>query len=242
MKANILTASFAGTDAKQRPMDVRRKTALAAGLLYLLTFVSIPTLALYHSIHQPDYVIGKGPDTAVIIGAVLEIIVALAGISTAVVLFPVLKKQSEIAALGLLSARILESGTIFTGVSFLLSIVTLRTGGAGADTLVTGHALAILYDRIFLLGQSFMPAICDLLLGYMLYQSRLVPKTLSLIGMIGSLPLLVGYFAVLFGVIERNSPLAGLSAVLVALFEFSLGIWLVVRGFNAAAPVVRQQH
>lgn len=242
MKTNILTASFAGTDAKQSPMDVRRKTALAAGLLYLLTFVSIPTLALYHSIHQPDYVIGKGPDTAVIVGAVLEIIVALAGISTAVVLFPMLKKQSEIAALGLLSARILESGTIFTGVSFLLSIVTLRKGGAGADTLVTGHALAILYDRIFLLGQSFMPAICDLLLGYMLYQSRLVPKTLSLIGMIGALPLLVGYFAVLFGVIERNSPLAGLSAVLVALFEFSLGIWLIVRGFNAAAPVIRQHH
>jgi hypothetical protein len=242
MKANIVTASFDGTDAKQRPMGLHGKTALAAGLLYLLTFVSIPTLALYRSVHQLDYVIGKGPDNAVIIGALLEVIVALAGISTAVVLFPVLKKQSETAALGLIAARILESGTIFAGVSFLLSIVTLRQGGAGTDALVTGHALAILYDRIFLLGQSFMPAICDLLLGYMLYQSRLVPKTLSLIGMIGALPLLVGYFAVLFGVIERNSPLAGLSAVLVALFEFSLGIWLIVKGFNAAAPVVRQHH
>src|SRR5947209_10637360 len=94
-------------------MSPRRKTALVAGVLYLLTFVSIPTLFLYSSVKSANYIIGAGPDTAAIIGGILEIIVALAGIGTAVVLFPVLKKQNEAAALGLVASRILESGTIF---------------------------------------------------------------------------------------------------------------------------------
>ena len=216
-------------------MNANRNTALVAGVFYLLTFVSIPTLALYGPVHDPNYIMGHGPDTAVIIGGILEIIVALAGIGTAVVLYPVLRKQSESAAICLVAARILESGTIFVGVAFLSSIVALRQAGAGANALVTSHALAALYDRIFLLGQSFMPAICDLLLGFMLYQSRLVPRNFSLIGIIGAAPLLAGYFAVLFGVIGQHSPLAGLSAVLVALFEFSLGIYFVVKGFRPSA-------
>lgn len=212
-----------------------RKIAMAAGVLYLLTFVSIPTLALYSSIRDPNYIVGSGSDTSVIIGGILEIIVALAGIGTAVVLFPILKKQNESFALGLVAARVLESSTIFVGVAFIISIVTLRQVGAGADALITSHALVALYDRIFLLGQSFMPAVCDLLLGLILYKSRLVPRTLALTGIVGAPLLVVGYIAVLFGVIARISPLAALSAIPVALFEFSLGIWLIVKGFNSSA-------
>jgi hypothetical protein len=213
-------------------MDTNRKTALVAGICYLLTFVSIPTLVLYGAVHHPSYVTGNGPDTAMLIGGVLEIIVAVAGISTAIVLYPVLRRQNESAAIGLVAARILESGTIFVGVAFLLSIVTLRQAGAGANALVTSHSLAILYDRIFLLGQSFMPAICDLLLGVMLYRSRLVPRSLALIGIIGAIPLLAGYFGVLFGLVGQHSVLAGLSALLVALFEFSVGLYLIIKGFK----------
>jgi len=216
-------------------MTNNRKISLTAGILYLLTFVSIPTLTLYGAIHKSNYILGAGPDTSAIIGGVLEIIVALAGIATAVVLFPMLKKQNESFALGLVAARILESSTIFVGVAFLLSIVTLRQAGAGADALVTSHAFVALYDRIFLLGQSFMPAICDLLLGFMLYRSRLVPRALSLVGIIGGPLLLIGYFAVLFGLIGRLSLFNGLSAAPVALFEFSLGVWLIVKGFNQSA-------
>ena len=216
-------------------MKSTRNNSLAAGLLYLLTFISIPTLALYGPVHEPNYIAGPGPDTAVIIGGVLEIIVALAGIGTAVVLFPLLKKQNESFALGLVAARILESGTIFVGVAFILSIVTLRQTGIGADVFITSHALVALYDRIFLLGQSFMPAVCDLLLGFLLYKSRLVPRALSLIGIVGAPLLVVGYIAVLFGLIGRLSPLAALSAIPVALFEFSLGVWMVTKGFNPSA-------
>ena len=212
-----------------------RRTSLTAGILYLFTFVSIPTFALYRPVKSVDYVLGSGSDNAAIIGGILEIIVALAGIGTAVVLFPVLKRQNEGAALGLVAYRILESSTIFVGVTFLLSIVSLRQAGAGADALVISHALAILYDRIFLLGQSFFPAICDLLLGFLLYRSRLVPRGLSLIGIVGGPVLIVGYLAVMFGLVGQHSSLAGLSAVPVALFEFSLGVWLIVKGFNPTA-------
>lgn len=214
-----------------------RRVSLVAGLLYLLTFVSIPTLALYGPVHDPSYIVGSGPDTAIIVGGLSEIIVAVAGIGTAVVLFPVLRRQNESAALGLVASRVLEASTMFVGVAFLLAIVTLRQAGAGAgaDALVAGRALVSLYDRIFLLGQSFLPAINDLLLGFLLYQSRLVPRGLALIGIVGAVPLVTSYLAVLFGLIGQRDPLAALGAVLVALFEFSLGIWLAAKGFDRSA-------
>jgi hypothetical protein len=129
-------------------------------------------------------------------------------------------------------------------VAFLLSIVTLRQNGAGAPALVTSHALVALYNRIFLLGQSFMPAVCDLLLGYMLYKSRLVPRRLSMIGIIGGPLLVIGYVAVLFNAIDQHGGLAGLSALPVAVFEFSLGIWLIAKGFDpdAVAALESESH
>jgi Domain of unknown function (DUF4386) len=215
-------------------MNSLRKTSLIAGFLYLLTFVSIPTLALYEEVKGSNFLIGTGSDTPAIIGGILEIIVALAGIATAVVLFPVLKKQNETLAVGLVAARILESGTIFVGVAFILSIVTLHQEGAGADTLVISHALVTLYHRIFLLGQSFMPAICDLLLGFLLYRSRLVPRAIAVIGIIGGPVLIIGYLTVMFGLFGRLDPVPALSAIPVALFEFSLGVWLIFKGFKTS--------
>jgi hypothetical protein len=212
----------------------QRKTTLITGVFYLLTFVSIPTLSLYRSIHEPNYILGDGHDNHVIIGGILEIIVALSGIATAVVLFPVLKKQNKAMALGLVVSRLLEASTMFTGVAFLLAVITLRQTHAGIEALPVSHALVALYDRIFLLGQSFMPAVNDLLLGFLLYKSRLVPRFLTFIGIAGALPLIAGYLAVLFGFIGLHSILAGLAALLVALFEFSLGIYLIVKGFKSS--------
>ena len=96
--------------------------------------------------HDPNYIVGPGPDTGVIIGGILEIIVALAGIGTAVALYPVVKRQNEGVALGFVGSRVLEAGTIFADVVCLLAIVTLRQAGVGADALVTGQALVALYD------------------------------------------------------------------------------------------------
>lgn len=116
--------------------------------------------------------------------------------------------------------------------------MTLRQSGNVEDSLITGQALVALYDRIFLVGQSFLPAVNDLLLGILLYQSRLVPRALSLIGIIGAPLLICGAIAILFGFIEQRASMAALSALLVALFEFSLGIWLIIKRFNPSASII----
>ncbi len=155
-------------------MSPHRKTSLAAGVLYLLTFVSIPTLAMYGPVKGANYILGAGPDTGAIFGGILEMIVALAGIGTAVALFQVVKRQNEGVALGFVASRTLEAAGTFASVACLLTVVTLRQEGAGADALVTSHALVAMYDRLFLVTQSFIPAVNALLLGSLMYQSRLV--------------------------------------------------------------------
>src|SRR5438552_6823884 len=232
-----MTITDRTTATKRVPMDSLRKTALVAGALYLLTFISIPTLFLYVPVHDPRYILGPGPDTGVLLGGVLEVIVALAGIGTAVALYPVLKRQNEGVALGFVGSRVLEAAGILAGVACLLSIVSLRQAGAGTGALVTGQTLAILYDRIFLLSQSLMPVVNDLLLGFLLYQSRLVPRVLPLLAFIGAALLVASDIAVLFSLWGRSSPPAALAALPVALFEFSLGVYLVVKGFKPS-PVL----
>ncbi len=233
--SNTKTAIIPGLSKERTPMSSSNRHLLVAGVLYLLTFVSIPTLALYSSVHVPNYILGGGPDASVIIGGILEIIVALAGIGTAVALYPILKKQNEGVALGLVGSRVLEASTIFIGVMFLLSVVTLRQSAAGASALVTSKTLVIMYDRMFLIGQSFLPAINDILLGFLLYQSRLVPRILSLIGLVGGPLLIIGDICVLLGFIGQRDLITGLFAVPVALFEFALGIYLIIKGFNSKA-------
>ncbi len=213
-------------------MTSLRKTALVAGALYLLTFVSIPTLVLYGAVREPNFIVGPGPDTPVIFGGILEMIVALACIGTAVVLYPVLKRQNEGVALGFVGARVLEAGTIVVCVVSFLSLVTLRRAGAGADALVTGQALVAFHDWIFLLGQGFIPAVNALLLGSLLYRSRLVPRVLPLLGFIGAPLLVVSATATLFDLWGQVSTLSALLTIPIAVWEFSLGVYLVVKGFK----------
>jgi hypothetical protein len=212
-------------------MDSPRKTALVAGALYLLTFVSIPTLALYGPVRDRNYVTGPGPDTAAVLGGVLEVIVAFACVGTAVVLFPVVKRQNEAIALGFVGARVLEAAAIIAGVACLLTVVSLRRAGA-ADAVGTGQALVALYDRLFLLGQSLMPAVNALVLGSLLYRSRLVPRALPVLGFVGAPLLAAATVATMAGFVERDSAWTAAAALPIALWELSLGIWLIVKGFK----------
>ena len=220
-------------------MTSTRKTALVAGIFYLITFISIPTLALYGPIknHQ-DWILGSGGHTAVLAGGFLEVIVALAGIGTAVTLYPVVKRQNESLALGFAAARVLEAGMIFAGVVSLLSLVTLRQDlGAAAGTntaalVTTAASHAAVYNWTFLLGQSLMPGINALLLGTLMYKSRLVPRIIPVIGLIGAPLLIIAVFATLFGGTGQAPSWAVLAALPVAAWEFSLGVWLVVKGFR----------
>jgi hypothetical protein len=199
--------------------------------LYLITFISVPQFMLYVTVRSPGYLTGPGPDGGVVTGGILEIIVALTGIATAVALFPALKRQNEALSLGLIAARVLEAATIFAGVVCLLTMVSLRKSGAGAEGLVTGRALIAMYDW-FHLGQGIMPAIDDLLLGYLLYRSRLVPRVLPVLAFIGAPVLLANMVVLMFGVTGPVLTLTTLAVIPIALFEFGLGVYLIVKGFK----------
>jgi Domain of unknown function (DUF4386) len=238
--ATTVRAPAAKPRAKGIPMSSTRKTALVAGIFYLVTFISIPTLALYSPVqNHRDWILSSGSHTGLLVGGLLEVIVALAGIGTAVTLYPVLKRQHEGLALGFVTSRLLEGSMIFAGVVSLLSLVTLRhspgPAGANAAALVTtGASHVAVYNWTFLLGQSLMPAINALLLGTLLYRSRLVPRFLPVLGLAGAPLLLAADIATLFGGIGQHSSWALLGALPVAAWELSLGVWLVVKGFRPA--------
>ena len=213
-------------------MPTLRKYSLAAGIFYLLTFVSIPTLALYRDVRGPAFVTGPGPDGPVLLGVVLEMIVALAGIGTAVALYPVVRRQGEARAVGFVASRTLEAATIYVGIVSLMSIVTLRQGGAGTAALATAQGLAAQYRWTFFFAQSFIPAVNGLLLGSLLYQARLVPRWLPFLAFIGATLLVASWIAVFIGAVEPLSPAAALAALPIAVWEFSLGIYLTFHGFR----------
>ncbi|MCB8935405.1 MAG: DUF4386 domain-containing protein [Candidatus Promineofilum sp.] len=211
-----------------------RKIALAGGIFYLLTFVSIPTAVLYAGVRDPNFIAGAGSDNPVIIGAILEIIVALAGIATAVALYPVVKRQNESLALGFVGARTLEAATIFGGVVSLMTLVTLRQSGAGTEALFTGRALLAMYDW-FHLGQTLIPAVNAALIGTLVYRARLVPRILPILGFIAA-PLLVAHVIMLmFDVSGPLLTLTTLGVLPIAIWEFSLGVYLTVKGFKPSA-------
>lgn len=222
-------------------MTSLRATALAAGVLYLITFAaSIPAVLYFLTpVADPSYVLGDGADTRVIIGCVLDIVNALACIGTAVVLFPVVKRQNESLALGFVASRILEAAIIFVGIVSLLGVVTLRqdlgtVAGADADSLVAASAaLVAVRDATFLLGPG-MAIANALLLGTLMYRSRLVPRVIPLMGLIGAPLLLASNTATLFGINEQLSVLSTLALPGIFFWELSLGLYLAIKGFKPA--------
>jgi hypothetical protein len=229
-----MTTTVQTTATKRVPMDSLRKTALVAGALYLITFAtSIPARILFGPVKDPNYILGPGvADTQVLFAGFLDVMLALACIGTAVALYPVVKRQNEGVALGFVGSRTLEAAIIVTGVIALLSVVTLRQAGAGADALVAGQALVAVYNWAFLFGPGFMACVNALLLGSLLYRSGLVPRIIPLVGLTGAPLLFASDLAVMFGLWEQVSLPAGIATVPIALWEVSLGVYLVVKGFK----------
>lgn len=221
-----------------------RRTALFAGLLYIATFVfSIPAkFGLWEDVlNTPDFIVGGGSDSGVVLGALFEVITALAGVGTAVVLFSVARRHHERLALGFVTTRVVEAAMIFVGVLGVLSVYTLRNESAGAETeslLTTGRALIAVHDWSFLLGPGLM-AVCNALcLATLMYRTRLVPRIIPTIGLIGAPILLASDLATLFGAYDQVSAPAALFALPIAAWEFSLGVWMTVKGFSPAESAV----
>jgi hypothetical protein len=224
-------------------MNHPQQIARVFGVLYLITFItSIPALFVFFApvLDDPRYILGPGADTSVAWGAFLEMILIIAQIGTAVVVFPLLRRQNEILALGYVTARVMESVFTAVGIVSLLTIVTLRqeaTAGADAASLLTaGESLVALKNWTFLLGPGIVVGIGNgLILGYLMYTSRLIPRGLAMLGLIGGLLIIVSGVGTLFGVIEAGGLVQLIATIPEFFWELSLGIWPIVRGFNTSA-------
>ncbi len=213
-----------------------RSIARTAGVLFVITFVtSIPALYLYQPVLDDPvgYIAGAGADNRIFLGVLLELLLIIANIGTAVVLFPILRRQNETLALGFVTARLVESIFIATGILSVLAIVSLQQDAANAGSGSLAVVLAAIKDWTFLLGPGFIVGIGNgLLLGYLMYQSGLVPRRLAMLGLIGGPLICASGIAVLFGVAQAGGALQGVATIPEFLWELSLGIYLIVKGFR----------
>ena len=221
-------------------MTATRRTAVVAGVLYLVTHVtSIGGLALYGPVlSKSDYIVGSVTDTRVLLGAFLEVILALTIVGTAVALYPVVKRQNEGVALGYMGLRTLEAGIIAVGVVPLLAVVTLRqhlTGTAGTDVVSLGNALVAFHNWTFLLGPSYVCGTNTVLIAYLMYRSGLVPRFIPVLGLIGGPLVFASGAAQMFGLFEQVSVWAAIAALPIFAWEVSLALYLILKGFRPSA-------
>jgi len=224
-------------------MNPTRKIALITGVAFIVTFVaSIPAAFYFYSpvLDHADYILGAGADTRIGWGAVLEVILVVANVATAVVLFPVVKRQNESVALGYVAARTFESAMIAVGIIAVLAVVTMRQELAGAaassaSSAGLGQSLVAIHDWTFLLGPGILPGIGNgLLLGYLMYRSELVPKGMAALGMIAGTLLIASAIPILLGVYEAGSAPQVVATAPEFIWEAFLGIYLTFKGFRPA--------
>jgi len=237
------TTTTPGQPPARRRMEPTRKIALAAGIAYLVTFAaSIPQLKLFADVidDPTGYISTPGSNAAVQWGSVLEFLTAASGVATAVLLYPVTRRVSRSAAIGFVTSRVVEAALILVGVVSILSVVTLQQHFAGATGAqaqalgVTGESLVAMRQWTFLLGPGVMAGVNDLILGYILYRSGLVPRPMAIIGLVGGPLILLSDVATILGAWGQVSAAGFLFGLPVAVFEFSVGVYLTVKGFRAA--------
>ena len=240
-----MTTAVRATASTRVRMDSLRKTAFVAGALFIITFVtSIPPVLLLYTpvLHNPNYIVSAGADAGVALGALLEVLLIIANVGTAVVLFPILKRESETLALGYVTARLVECTFIAIGIVSLLAIVMLRQdlaqagGGDSGSFVAVGRSLVAIHDWTFLLGPGFIVGVGNgLILGYLMYRSGLVPRGMAVLGLVAGPLICASGIAVPFNLIEPASMAHNLSAVPEFIWELSLGIYLLVKGFKPSA-------
>jgi hypothetical protein len=218
------------------------KMAIAAGVLYFITHItSIGAVVLYDPIlNNASYILGAGSDTQVVMGILFDIILALAIVGTAVALFPLVRQKNEGIALGYVGLRTLEASIIAVGVVPLLVVVTLRHNLPGAGSVepstlvVIGSTLVSFYRWTFLLGPGLVCGANTVLMAYLMYRSRPVPRFIPVLGLVGG-PLIFVYNAVkMFGIYEPMPDWAAVAVVPVFAWELTLAFWLITRGFRSS--------
>jgi Domain of unknown function (DUF4386) len=214
-----------------------RKTALAGGLLYLITFIgSIPAAILVGPVlDNPNYITSAGADQQVALGLVLELVNVFGCIGCAVALFSVVRRVHEGLAIGYVTTRLFEAATITMGVLSLLAVISLRQQGAAtgnAESLVpVGNALVAVRDWAMTIGPN-MAAFNALMLGTALYRARLVPRAIPALGIVGA-PILITYvIGNILGLTGPGTLFQGIAVLPFFIWELVLGLWLTFKGFN----------
>jgi hypothetical protein len=227
-------------------MALDQKRARAFGVLYLITFVtSIPALALYQPVLDDPvgYIAGAGHDKQILFAALLELLLIIANIGTAVVIFPIVRRQNEELALGYVTARVIECTFILAGILSVLGIITLRNQVAGAAEGTVAYTLAAIKDWTFLLGPGWIVGWGNgLILGYLMYRSELVPRRAAWLGLIGGPLIIVSGTAVMFGGDHPSNTLhslQGLATIPEILWELFLGVYCTFNGFRPSSPILR---
>lgn len=222
------------------PTQAEQRTARIMGAWFLGTFVfSIPAFWFYDPLlNHANYVVGSGEDTRVAVGALLEILLAMSGIATAVVIYPIVKRVNQSIALGYIASRTVESILILVGVLSLMSVVALRQDLASVAStngaLIDGaRSLLAVHDQTALLGPQFCAGLGNgILLGYLMWRSRLLPRPMVMFGLIGGPLALLAGIGVLLGAWDIHSGLPVALTAPEAIWEFSLSVWLLARGFR----------
>jgi hypothetical protein len=223
-------------------MTALRKTAIIAGVFYLITEVAaIAARALRApAVSSTDYVLGGGADGRVFLATLSEVILVLAIVGAAATLYPVVKRYGEGIALGYVLMRLLEAVAIVVGIISVLTIVSLRQAAAGtaaAALLPVNEALVAIHDWTFLIGPLWFLGTNSLLLAYLMYRSGLVPRAIAILGMVGGPLVFVSGTAIMFGAYQQLDPMDLVLALPVFAWEVSLALWLVIKGFKTPQPV-----
>jgi hypothetical protein len=220
-----------------------QKRARVFGVLYLITFITaIAAALLYQPVldHPVGYIASGGQDTRIVFGALLELLLIIANIGTAVVIFPIVKRQSEELALGYVTARLVECTFILVGIVAVLGVVTLQQEVAGPAEGSNAYTLAAIKDWTFLLGPGWVVGWGNgLILGFLMYRSGLVPRKMAWLGLVGGPLIIVSGTLVLFDVADAGGALQGIATIPEFLWELSLGIYCTVKGFRPSSPILR---
>lgn len=213
-------------------MSPDRRTAVAAGSLFLLTEVSaIAGAVLYRPLlGATDGRLPQGADTQALLGALCEVVLVLAVAGSGAALFPVLRRHGEGLALGYAFGRLLEAAVIAVGIVAVLALVTLRRDPGAADG--ADAALVAVHDWTFLLGPNIALGLNTALLAHLAYRARLVPRSIAVLGLIGGPLICASAVAVTFGAYDQLSTAGAAAALPVLAWELALAGWLILRGFG----------
>jgi hypothetical protein len=214
------------------------------GILFIITFItSIPAYFLFQPVldDPAGYIAGAGEDNRIALGAILELLLVIANIGTAVVLYPIARRQNEALALGYVTARIMECMFLGAGVVFVLGVVSLRQDVSEAGDVAV--SLAALKDWTFQLGPNWIVGWGNgLILGYLMYKSGLVPRRMAWFGLIGGPLIVLSGTGVIFGWWDIGSTPQGLLTIPEFVWEAFLGIYCAIWGFRRDSPILSPER